>query len=74
MLARGETSASSIELEIYAGAAHGFDNPGNGTGIYRADVWNPSKEPTLGATLAFDSTAEKQAIERVKDFLGSRFE
>ncbi len=64
---------SIFELEVYKGAAHGFDNPENGAGRYHPGVWNMSKQLPLGATLAFNDAATKQAIIRIKEFFDLQF-
>jgi dienelactone hydrolase len=73
MVESGKSGPSPVDLAIFPGAHHGFDNPGLSKKLYRPDVWNPSKEPTLGATLAYNKTASAQAQNQVKTFFQKRF-
>jgi dienelactone hydrolase len=50
---------ATVELEVYRGAPHSFDNPGRP----RSD---------LGHTLGYDDAATAAARQRVSDFFGRR--
>jgi len=69
----GTNGPSPIELVVYSGAHHGFDNPAINEEKYYSDVWNPSKMPTKGATLAYNADAASDGRDRVKKFLEQRF-
>jgi len=73
MKASGNTGPSPVDLAVYGGAHHGFDNPAIKEKVYHPDVWNPNNVPTKGATLIYDAVASSAARQRVKAFLGQRF-
>lgn len=74
MITQGANGPSPIKLITYPNAAHGFDNTGLAKSVYRPKVWNPSKSPTLGATLEYNESATSNAIEDVKKYLSERFD
>jgi dienelactone hydrolase len=69
MKTSGASGPSAIELVVLPGADHGFDNPAIKEKIYEPDVWNPSKEPTKGATLVYNANASSNGNEHASQFL-----
>lgn len=69
-LARSSKGAS-IEIDVYEGAHHGFDNP-SGVVRSRPEVRNPTSPTGWGATVGGNPEARRKAIERVTGFFTSR--
>ena len=68
-LARSSKGAS-IEIDVYEGAHHGFDNP-SGVVRSRPEVRNPTSPTGWGATVGGNPEARRKAIERVTGFFAS---
>jgi dienelactone hydrolase/mono/diheme cytochrome c family protein len=62
--------SSSVQVKLYPGAFHGFDDPDSGQKTWLRDVWNPTRQPTRGGTVAYEREAHDDAIKRVQAFLG----
>jgi dienelactone hydrolase len=67
VLARSKSGAA-IEIDVYEGAHHGFDNP-SGVVRTRPEVRNPSSPTGWGATVGGNPEARRKAIERVTAFI-----
>lgn len=61
---------AAIEIDVYEGAHHSFDNP-SGVVRTRPDVRNPSSPTGWGATVGGNPEARRKAIERVTAFIQS---
>ncbi len=62
-------SSALAELKLYPGAHHGFDDPQVGERFYLEDAWNTYRNPPRGITFGYSSTAHKDALKRVNEFL-----
>lgn len=62
--------SASVQVKLYPGAFHGFDDPESGRKTYLPDVWNPNNNPTRGGTVGYDREAHDDATKRVQAFLG----
>lgn len=69
MARNGASSPNSITLKVYPDAHHDFDNPAAGERSYYAETENLYKSPAKGATLGYDRTAHRDALQRVRTFL-----
>jgi len=67
----GKTSGAAIEIDVYEGAHHGFDNPA-GTVRTRPDVTNPNSPTGRGATVGPNPGARTKAIARATAFIEAR--
>ncbi len=61
-----------VELRVYPGARHAFDDPSAAGGVYLGEVRNLYRQPALGATLRYDADARQAALLDVHDFLETR--
>ena len=59
----------AVEVQLYPGVYRSFDDPQVGERLYMEDAYNPYKQPALGITLGYSSTAHKDALKRVNQFL-----
>lgn len=64
-----QARSAPIELKLYDGVQHGFDNPALGANHFAADVWNPNRDPQRGVTKGYERAAHQDSIDRVKAFL-----
>lgn len=58
-----------VDLHVYPGAYHGFDDPNLGEVRYYDEVQNMQKTPARGATLGYNVVAHQDAQEQVRAFL-----
>ncbi len=65
----GKGGPTPVELKLYPGVHHGFDDPQVGERFYLEDAWNRYKNPARGMTFGYSSTAHKDALKRVNEFL-----
>lgn len=58
-----------IELKLYPGVQHGFDDPDTGERFYLEEAWNMYKNPAKGITYGYNRAAHEDALKRVNEFL-----
>lgn len=61
--------AHPVELTVYPGAHHFFDDPARGPPAYVPSIDNREKSPARGATFGHDAAAAADAAARVRAFL-----
>jgi dienelactone hydrolase len=69
MLKGIDTERQSVELVVYEGALHSFDDQDVGEKTILPDAFNHNKTPAIGATLGYNADVHKDSIQRVKQFL-----
>lgn len=71
--AASKSNGAPVTLKLLAKAQHGFDDPDVGSKIVLEKAFNPNKNPTRGATFAYNADASKAALETLKQFLQQAF-
>lgn len=74
MAAASRGRPAEVEVVLYPGALHGFDDPDAGERTYVANAYNPNKEPAFGVTLGYSAAAHADARSRVEAFLARHLE
>lgn len=64
-----KSGAAPIEIKIYPGVHHGFDDLEVGKHFYLEEAWNKYKNPAKGITFAYSREAHADAQVRVREFL-----
>ena len=67
--AAADAKGTTVDIQMYADAQQGFDDPEVGSGRYHKTAFNPHKTPAGGATFAYNEQARNDAIQKVKKFL-----
>jgi len=62
-------AAAPVSLHVYPNARHGFDDAELVSEVFIRDAYNPNRQPTRGATLAYHGASHHDAIGRVQEFL-----
>jgi len=68
MAKEAKEGGADVEIDVYDGAHHGFDGPGNQLRT-RPDVRNPSNPTGWGATVGPNPEARSQAIQRATAYI-----
>lgn len=71
MAAASKDGPAPIEIKIYAGVRHGFDDPEVGEHFYLEEAWNQYKNPAKGITFGYSREAHGDAQNRVQEFLAA---
>jgi dienelactone hydrolase len=59
----------NVEIELFPGTLHGFDDPAMGERAVMANFQNTLKDPTFGVTFGCDQDAHDKALELVRAYL-----
>ncbi len=69
MVARSQETSHPVTMKVYPQAWHGFDDPLVRSGTFLKSAYNPTRQPSVGATLRYNREAHEDSITSIQKFL-----